>query len=139
MFRMIYLFPAPTHSKEAVAELIEAAGPATTVNTQSVAEDFLNKCLVHCPAAAEPTSRREVLRALCSFAARPPYFSRTTKDSLQRALELVVENGGDVTVHLPTRRTVYPYLVRSGEEKASKKSRMLRLRAGWDSHELAPL
>lgn len=132
-------FPAPTHSKEAVAELIEAAGPATTVNTQSVAEDFLNKCLVHCPAAAEPTSRREVLRALCSFAARPPYFSRTTKDSLQRALELVVENGGDVTVHLPTRRTVYPYLVRSGEEKASKKSRMLRLRAGWDSHELAPL
>ena len=86
----------------------------------------------------ESTSRRDVLRALCSFAAKPPYFSRTTRDSLQRALELLVENGGEVTVHFPTRRTVYPYLVRSGEEKASKKSRMLRLRPGWDSTEVVP-
>ena len=31
-------FPAPTYSQESVAELIEAAGPATTVNNQSVAE-----------------------------------------------------------------------------------------------------
>ena len=105
---------------EFLAELIEAAGPATTVNNQSVAEEFLNKCLVHCPAVEEPTSRRDVLRALCFFAAKPPYFSRATRDSLQRALELLVENGGEVTVHFPTRRTVYPYLVRSGKRRLRK-------------------
>ena len=75
------------------------------------------------------------MRALCAFAAKPPYFSRSTKDALQRALEFLVENGGDVTVHFPTRRTVYPYLARTGDEKASKKSRMLRLRPGWDCNE----
>ncbi len=121
-------FPDPTYSKESVAELIEAAGPATTVNNQSIVEDFLNTCLVHCPAAEEPSSRKDVVRALCAFAAKPPYFSRSTKDSLQRALELLVKNPGDVSISFPKKRTVYPYLARSAEAKASKVARMLRLR-----------
>ena len=125
-------FPAPTYSKESVAELIEAAGPATTVNNQSVAEEFVNQCLVHCPAAGEPTARRDVLRALCAFAAKPPYFSRSTRDALQRAMELLVENPGEVSINFPKKHTVYPYLARSAEAKGPKTARMLRLRPGWD-------
>ena len=121
-------FPAPEYSKERVEELIEAAGPAQTVNNQNVAEDFLNDCLVHCPVAEEPTSRRDVLRALCAFAAKPPYFSRSTRDALQRALELIVENPGDVSINFPRKRTVYPYLARTAEGKSNKTARMLRLR-----------
>ena len=125
-------FPAPTQSRECVAELIEAAGPTTTVNNQSVAEEFVNQCLVHCPAAEEPTARRDVLRALCAFAAKPPYFSRSTRVALQRALELLVENPGDVSVNFTKKRTVYPYLTRTAATRASKTARMLRLRPGWD-------
>ena len=98
-----------------------------------MAEDFLNNCLIHCPPTNEPTARRDVLSALCKFASKPPYFSHTTRDALQRALELLVENGGDVAIQFPTRRTVYPYLVRAKEEKVSKKSRMLKLKPGWDA------
>ena len=118
--------------QESVAELIEAAGPATTVNNQSVAEEFVNQCLVHCPAAAEPTARRDVLRALCAFAAKPPYFSRSTRDALQRALELLVENPGEVSINFPKKHTVYPYLARTAEAKGPKTARMLRLRPGCD-------
>lgn len=125
-------FPAPSSSKESVAELIETAGPMATVNNQSVAEDFVNECLIHCPASAEPTSRRDVLRALCAFAAKPPYFSRSTRDALQRSLELLVENPGGVSILLPKKRTVYPYLARTGDAKAHKTSRMLRLRTEQD-------
>ena len=121
-------FPAPTDSRQRVEELIENAGPATTVNTQSVAEDFTNRCLVHCPMAEEPPSRRDVLRALCAFAARAPYYSRSTRDSLQRALELLVENPGDVSLSFPKKRTVYPYLARASEVKTAKTARMLKLR-----------
>ena len=121
-------FPAPMDSRERVEELIENAGPATTVNTQSIAEDFVDKCLVHCPAAEDPPSRRDVLRALCTFAARAPYFSRSTRDCLQRALELLVENPGDVSLSFPRKRTVYPYLARAAEAKTAKTARMLKLR-----------
>ena len=130
-------FPSPTYSKESVAELIEAAGPATTVNNQGVAEDFVNACLVHCPASEDPTPRREVMRALCAFAAKPPYSSRSTKDALQRVLELLVENPGDVSLSLPRKRTVYPYLLRTGETKTPKTARMLRLRPDSDCNATA--
>ena len=131
-------FPAPTYSKECVAELIEAAGPATTVNNQSVAEDFVNKCLEHCPASSEPTARRDVLRALCAFAAKPPYFSRSTKDALRRSLELLVENPGEVSLNFPKKHTVYPYLARTAETKGPKTARMLRLRLDWGCSSAAP-
>ena len=71
------------------------------------------------------------MRALCAFAARPPYFSRSTRDALQRALELLVENPGDVSVNFPKKHTVYPYLARTAEAKGPKTARMLRLRPGW--------
>ncbi len=130
-------FPAPEYSKERVTELIEAAGPAQTVNNQSIAEDFVNTCLVHCPAAEQPTSRRDVLKALCAFAAKPPHFSRSTRDALQRALEFLVENPGDVSISFPRKHTVYPYLARTPEAKAPKTSRMLRLRPEWGSSQVA--
>ena len=69
---------------------------------------------------------------LCAFAAKPPYFSRSTRDALQRALELLVENPGDVSVSFPKKHTVYPYLARTAEAKGPKTARMLRLRPGWD-------
>ena len=72
------------------------------------------------------------MRALCAFAAKPPYFSRSTRDALQRALELLVENPGDVSVNFPKKHTVYPYLARTAEAKGPKTARMLRLRPGWD-------
>ena len=97
----------------------------------------MNSCLVHCPAAEDPTPRREVIRALCAFAAKPPYFSRSTKDALQRALELLVENPGDVSLSLPRKRTVYPYLLRAAETKTPKTARMLRLRPDCDCNATA--
>ena len=93
--------------------------------------------MVHCPAAEDPTPRREVIRALCAFAAKPPYFSRSTKDALQRALELLVKNPGDVSLILPRKRTVYPYLLRTAETKTPKTARMLRLRPDCDCNATA--
>ena len=57
----------------------------------------------------------------------------STRDALQRALELLVENPGDVSVNFPKKHTVYPYLARTAEAKGPKTGRMLRLRPGWDS------
>ena len=98
------------------------------MNTQSIAEDFVDRCLMHCPIAEEPPSRRDVLRALCAFAARAPYYSRSTRDPLQRALELLVENPGDVSLSFPKKRTVYPYLARAAEARTAKTARMLKMR-----------
>ena len=97
-----------------------------------MAEEFVNQCMVHCPAVEEPTARRDVLRALCAFAAKPPYFSHSTRDALQRALELLVENPGEVSINFPKKHTVYPYLASTAEAKGPKTARMLRRRPGWD-------
>jgi hypothetical protein len=64
----------------------------------SIAQDFVNKYLERCPAGREPTSRSGVIKALCEFAAKPPHYSRATRDALMRALGQLVEEAGDVAV-----------------------------------------
>jgi hypothetical protein len=118
-------FPAPTNSKESVAELLDLAGPAATVDTLGIAQDFFNKRLERCPAGSDPTGRKEIIRELCDFAARPPHCSRATRDALQRAFEQLVENPGDVSVYILAKRTFRPYLVRTSERRTL---RMLRLK-----------
>ena len=117
-------FPSPNKSKESVAELIGLAGPSTTVDNQSIAGKFLEDRLERCPVGGSPSSRKDIIKALCEYAAKVHY-SRATRDTLLRAFELFVDNPGEVSVSLPTKRTYYPYL-QPGQE--TKTLRMLRLK-----------
>lgn len=117
-------FPAPTKSKESVKELIGLAGPSTTVDNQSIAEKFLQDHLVRCPIGSAPSSRKDIIKALCEYAAKVHY-SRATRDTLLRAFELLVNNPGEVSVCMPAKRTYYPYIL-PGQE--TKNLRMLRLK-----------
>ena len=118
-------FPAPTRSRESVAEMLERAGPVTTVDKMKIAAEFLSQRLERCPAGHDPTCRLEILRHLCEFAAGAPWYSRASRDVLQRSLEQLVECAGDVSVTMPARRTYRPYLLKTPEKKTL---RMLRLK-----------
>ena len=118
-------FPAPNRSRESVAEMLDKAGPATTVDNMKIAVEFLDQRLERCPAGYDPTSRLEIIRDLCEFAANAPWHSRSSRDILQRCLEQLVENAGDVSVSIPAKRTYRPYLLKTKERRTL---RMIRLK-----------
>ena len=58
---------------------------------------------------------------------------------MQRAQELLIKSPGEVSINLPKKHTVYPYLARTAETKGPKTARMLRLRPDWDCGGAAPM